>query len=142
MIRTYYDGCNSADTAKMRSCLSRDAVHYFPAGAPQGPFRGADEIARGWEAAVRTLGSSWVIERLAVDEESRVAIVEWTHYKPRQGTYLRGDEWFEFDENGLIREIRAYYAAPPTTPPRIHELGEFRYASRDYSTTAPIDRDV
>jgi hypothetical protein len=140
IIRRYYEGCNEADVEKMRSCFVPEATHYFPAGAPQGPFVGAAAIAAGWRDAVATLGSSWVIERLAIDASTRVAVLEWTHYKPAQGTYLRGDEWFEFDESGLIREVRAYYAAPPSVPPRSHELGGFPYVPRGYSTTPPIDR--
>jgi hypothetical protein len=132
-IRRYYDGCNEADVEKMRSCFVSDAVHYFPEGAPQGPFRGATAIAEGWQTAVNTLGSSWVIERLAIDEHEKVAILEWTHYKPKEGIYLRGDEWFEFSDEGFITEIRAYYAAPTASAPRVHELGSFPYNERKYS---------
>jgi len=136
-IRRYYEGCNEADVEKMRSSFVPEATHYFPAGAPQGPFVGADAIAAGWRHAVETLGSCWVIERLAIDVGARVAVLEWTHYKTAQGTYLRGDEWLELDESGLIREIRAYYAAPPHGDPRSYELGSFPYGERGYSTSPP-----
>lgn len=136
-IRRYYEGCNEADVEKMRSCFVPETTHYFPAGAPQGPFVGAEAIAAGWRHAVETLGSRWVIEQLAIDDAARVAVLEWTHYKTAQGTYLRGDEWFEFDEGGLISEIRAYYAAPPHGDPRNYELGGFPYGDRGYSMTPP-----
>ena len=44
-IRRYFDGCNEADAAKITGCMEPDAVHYFPAGAPQGTFVGAQAIA-------------------------------------------------------------------------------------------------
>lgn len=137
-IRTYFDGCNEADAAKMTACMEADAVHYFPAGAPQGTFFGASAIAQGWLRAVASLGSIWTIDRAIVDAPRLQAVIEWTHFKPRQGIYLRGDEWYVFSEHGLIREIRAYYACPAATDPiRSHELGDFDYAGRGYSMSAP-----
>ena len=41
LIRTYFDGCNEADEAKMVACFVPEAVHYFPAGQWDGAFRGA-----------------------------------------------------------------------------------------------------
>jgi hypothetical protein len=52
--------------------------------------------------------------------------------------YLRGDEWYVFSKQGLIREIRAYYACPPATgEPRNHELGNYDYPGRRYPLTPP-----
>jgi hypothetical protein len=46
---------------------------------------------------------------------------------------VRGTEWVLFDrESGLIREIRAYLAAPPAQGQAKLELGEFDYAQRGY----------
>jgi ketosteroid isomerase-like protein len=139
-IRTYFDGCNEADAEKMRSCLADDAVHYFPAGAPQGPFVGAEAIARGWREAVGRLDSRWTVDHVLVDEERREAVIEWTHFKPATGAHLRGDEWYRFDEDGLITEIRAYYACPPGSAPQNHELGGFDYAGRGYPLVPPAVR--
>jgi len=130
-IRRYFDGCNEADADKMRSCFVPEAVHYFPKGAPQGPFVGATAIAEGWQDAVARLGSSWTIDYVLVDEGRREAVIEWTHFKSKVGGYLRGDEWYRFDDQGLITEIRAYYACPPSQPE--HELGGFDYEGRGYS---------
>src|SRR5258706_16016713 len=88
VIRRYYDGCNGADAELMASCLSQDATHYFPRGAPQGPFRGAKAIAAGWLQAVATLDSRWTIDRLLIDDSRGEAAVEWTHFKPKSGAYL------------------------------------------------------
>lgn len=136
-IERYFDGCNEADAKKIMECFAPSAVHYFPAGAPQGPFIGASAIAEGWRAAVEKLGSIWTIDHMMLDESAREAVIEWTHFKPKVGSYLRGDEWYRFDEDGRILEIRAYYACPPKDPSQSHELGGFDYARRGYPMRAP-----
>lgn len=137
-IREYFDGCNEADARKIVGCMEPDATHYFPAGAPQGTFRGADAIAAGWVSAVRNLGSIWTIDRVLVDASRLQAVIEWTHFKTRQGIHLRGDEWYVFSARGLITEIRAYYAAPAdAAQPRTHELGDFDYTALGYPLGAP-----
>jgi ketosteroid isomerase-like protein len=137
LVRRYFDGCNEADADKIRTCFAEDAVHYFPGGAPQGTFVGAWAIAEGWGKAVATLGSIWTVDHLIVDEHRREAVMEWTHFKPKAGGYLRGDEWYRFDRDLLITEIRAYYACPPVPGTPIHELGGFDYAGRAYPMTPP-----
>jgi len=137
-IRRYFDGCNEADADKITGCMEADAVHYFPAGAPQGTFVGAQAIATGWQRAVANLGSIWTIDRVLVDAAKLEAVIEWTHFKPKQSLYLRGDEWYLFSHAGLIREIRAYYACPATPQPaRTHELGDFANAARGYPLEPP-----
>lgn len=121
----------------MLSTLAPEAVHYFPDGAPQGPFVGAEAIVAGWIDAVGRLDSRWTIDRLVIDEQRDEAAVEWTHFKPRQGTLLRGAEWIRFDTTGRIAEIRAYYACPPDSQLRTHGLGGFDYRGQGYPLTAP-----
>lgn len=135
IIRRYYEGCNEADPDKILACLAQDAAHYFPAGAPQGPFVGAAAIAGGWVDAVARLDSRWTIDRMLIDEVVQEAVVEWTHFKPTAGVHLRGDEWFRFAD-GRISEIRAYYACPPVGD-RVHEMGGFDYRGRGYALTPP-----
>ena len=126
------------DRAMMISTLAPDAAHYFPAGAPQGPFLGADAIADGWIDAVQRHDSRWTIDRLLVDALRAEAVVEWTHFKPNQDVLLRGAEWICFDAEGRITEIRAYYACPPPGgQPQTHGLGGFDYRQRAYPVTAP-----
>jgi hypothetical protein len=137
LMRTYFEGCNEADTEKMISCFAPNAIHYFPAGAPQGPFIGAKAIAEGWCSAVERLGSIWTVDRLIIDDERLEAVMEWTHFKPAVGGYLRGDEWYRFNEELLIEEIRAYYACPPTPGVATHEIGGFDYAARGYPLSPP-----
>lgn len=138
VIRRYYDGCNEADEAKMVGCFTPDAVHYFPPDMYEGPFRGAATIAARWRAAVETLGSWWTIDALLLDERRAEGAIEWSHWKSKQQTVLRGAEWVVFDRaSGLIREIRAYYASPQAADLQRLELGGFDYAGRGYALTSP-----
>jgi hypothetical protein len=137
-IRTYFDGCNEADVEKIAACFTPDAVHYFPPGMYEGPFRGARKIGERSRAAVENFGSYWTVDRLLIEPVRYEAVMEWSHFKTRQGTILRGIEWYEFDEpSGLIKEIRAYYASPQAADLKVLELGGFDYAGRDYPAAPP-----
>lgn len=132
-IRRYFAACNAADYEGLIGSFTPDAVHYFPPGLPDVPWRSADMIARKWIWCVETLGSQWTIEKILCSSTAPEAVIEWTHWKNRSDTALRGDEWYVFDEeSGLIREIRAYYAAPADRAIRINELHDFDYAGRGY----------
>jgi hypothetical protein len=138
IIRKYFDGCNEADIEKMVSCFTPDAVHYFPPGMYEGPFRGARKIAEKWQGAVNTLGSYWTVDRLLIEPLRYEAVMEWSHFKTKQGTVLRGIEWYEFDQpSGLIKEIRAYYASPQAQGLDRLELGGFDYKGRSYPMAPP-----
>ncbi|NPC55912.1 nuclear transport factor 2 family protein [Caenimonas soli] len=142
LLRRYYVACNAADYDALVSCFTPDAVHYFPPGLPEVPWRGPDAIARKWQWCVETLGSHWTIEKILFSHDSPEAVLEWTHWKRQTSTAQRGDEWYEFDPvSGLIKEIRAYYAAPAVKAtselPLVHgthmgELVGFDYAQRGY----------
>lgn len=131
-IMGYFAACDTGDAALIASHFEPDAVHYFPAGAPQGSFVGADAIGAGWADFVRRLGSRWTVDRVLVDAGRREAVIEWTHVRPASGSYLRGDEWYRFSDRGLITEIRAYYACPAPDESRSYELGDFPYRERGY----------
>jgi len=135
VLRRSFEGCNEGDVDKIASCFLPDAVHYFPPGMYGGTFDGGRTIGERWAAAVRDLGSQWALEHIAIDVDTNSAVAEWTHYKTKQGTVLRGDEWYEFDPaTGLISEIRAYYASPQSRDLERLELAGFDYAGRGYST--------
>lgn len=137
-MREYFAACNEANIDKITACMETDAVHYFPDGAPQGTFYGAAAIAEGWVNAVNNLGSIWTVDRLLIDESKLEAVMEWTHFKPNAGVYLRGDEWYIFSKKGLIQEIRAYYACPAATDKiRSHMIGDLDYEGRGYPMTPP-----
>jgi ketosteroid isomerase-like protein len=147
LIRRYFDACNAADRDALLSCFTPDAVHYFPPGLPDIPWRGADTIADKWVWCVENLGSQWTIDKVLVSRDSNEAVIEWTHWKRKLNTAQRGDEWYVFDaSSGLIREIRAYYAAPAVketaTLPLVRgtymgELVKFDYAGRGYRIDTP-----
>lgn len=138
LIRRYFAACNAGDYDALLSCFTPDAVHYFPPGLPEIPWRGADTIARKWLWCVENLGSQWTIEKVLVGHDANEAVIEWTHWKRKAGTAQRGDEWYVFDDqSGLIREIRAYYAAPAVKEVPIGELPGFDYAGRGYHLRAP-----
>ena len=137
-IKRYFAACNAGDHAALVSCFTPDAVHYFPPGLPDIPWRGADTIARKWVWCVETLGSQWTIENIMCSWTAPEAVIEWTHWKRKMNTALRGDEWYVFDkDSGLIKEIRAYYASPADGSVAISELTDFDYAGRGYHLKAP-----
>jgi hypothetical protein len=136
-IRDYFEDCNSGVVDRIVRHFEPDAVHYFPPGMYQGPFRGAVTIAERWKGAVETLGSHWTVDQVICDPPTRRAVIEWTHFKRASGVILRGDEWYVFSPAGLISEIRAYYASPQDTALQVLELGGFDYAVRGYPTKAP-----
>ncbi|WP_237479172.1 nuclear transport factor 2 family protein [Lichenibacterium dinghuense] len=136
-IRRYFDACNAADYDALVACFTPDAVHYFPPGLPAIPWRGSDTIARKWIWCVENLGSRWTIEKVLCSSTAPEAVIEWTHWKTRSGTALRGDEWYVFDDaTGRIREIRAYYASAADPALAISEWPQFDYAGRGYHLTS------
>ena len=137
-IRDYFEACNSGVVEAIAAHFEPDAVHYFPPGMYEGPFRGALKIAEKWRSAVQNLGSYWTVDRLLIEPSSWQAVMEWTHFKTKSGAVLRGIEWYEFDPvSGLIREIRAYYATPQPAEGNHFELGGFDYEGRRYPMAPP-----
>ncbi|MHB2169873.1 nuclear transport factor 2 family protein [Alsobacter sp. R-9] len=137
-IRRYFAACNAGDYDALVSCFTPDAVHYFPPGLPDVPWRSADTIARKWVWCVENLGSRWTIEKILCSSTAPEAVIEWTHWKRNAKTALRGDEWYVFDTaSGLIKEIRAYYASPADGSVPIAELVGFDYRGRGYHLDPP-----
>ena len=138
LIRMYFDGCNEADSNKMTACFTPNAVHYFPPGMYDGPWHSAQTIAEKWQAAVATIGSYWTIDSIVTDALRNEAVIEWTHFKTKDGTVLRGAEWYAFDEDtGLIKELRAYYASPQAKDLKNLELVGYDYEGRGYALAPP-----
>lgn len=132
IVHDYMDACTVGIPDRIAAYFEPDAVHYFPPGMYEGPFRSATTIADRWATAVANLGSQWTVDAIAVDTEAQTAVCEWTHFKVRDQVLLRGTEWYEFSERGLITEIRAYYASPQDASLTALELGGFDYLSRGY----------
>ena len=136
-VRGYMDACTAGDADAIAAHLTSDARHYFPPDMYDGPWKGARVIAQRWATAVRERGSSWTVDAIVVDEPRRQAVCEWTHHKGSLGVILRGAEWYEFDDDGFITEIRAYYASPQAPGHTRLELGGFDYAGRGYPYASP-----
>jgi hypothetical protein len=126
------DACTAGDAGAIAGFLTDDARHYFPPGMYDGPWVGARTIGERWATAVRERRSSWTVDEIAVDARRRTAACEWTHLKGAAGVVLRGAEFYDFDDDGLISEIRAYYASPQAPDLTRLELGGFDYAGRGY----------
>jgi hypothetical protein len=133
-VRIYFEACNEGSHEKMASVFAPSVVHYFPPGM-FGPLVGSRAIADLWRATIRQNGSRWTIDRMVADEN--VVVVEWTHWQPVPGTYIRGAEWYEFDEDGLITVIKAYYASPRDRTLQANELDGYPYAQLGYPMSAP-----
>jgi hypothetical protein len=131
-VRNYMDACTSGDADAVAAHMASDAVHYFPPDMYDGPWRGGRYIAERWAELVRTGGSAWTVDAIAVDTERNTAVCEWTHFKQAAGVVLRGTEWYQFDDRGVITEIRAYYASPQDKSLQRLELGGFDYSRRGY----------
>lgn len=137
-IRRYFAACNAADYEALVSSFTDDAVHFFPPGLPDVPWRGSARIARGWIWCVENLGSRWTIERILCSSATPEAVIEWTHWKTKFGTAVRGVEWYVFDSGtGRIAEIRAFYASEADRRAAINELPGFDYSGRGYHLRAP-----
>lgn len=142
-IRAYFDACNSGKAEAVAAFFTPDAVHYFPPGMYEGPFVGAETIGRRWSGAVADLGSIWTVDQVLCDPATARAVIEWTHFKTRSGTVLRGDEWYVFDPaTGLIEEIRAYYASPQDASLTRLEIEGLDYAGRGYPLEPPFSRNI
>lgn len=131
-IRDYFAACNSGVASRVAAYFTPDGTHYFPEGGPLGAMRGAEAIGAGWARCVAELGSHWTVDSFIGDAATGRAVIEWTHFKRKQGVVLRGDEWYRFAPDGRIAEIRAYYACPPHAGVREHRIGGFDYAGRGY----------
>jgi hypothetical protein len=138
-VRTYFEGCNEGSREKMARVFAPSVVHYFPRGA-FGLVRGADAIAALWRGFIKQAGSRWTIDRMVSDEQE--VVIEWTHFQPKTGTYVRGAEWYEFDEDGLITVIKAYYASPRDRALPENELDGYPYRELGYPTSAPDEAPV
>lgn len=140
VVKRYFEACNEANRAKFAEVLAEDCVHYFPAETG-GPYRGADAIVDLWLGCVRDLGSMWTIDRLVSDGENLA--IEWTHWKPLRGEFIRGSEWYTFAADGKIKEIWAHYASPRDVDREVNELEGFPYAPLGYPTEPPqLDDDT
>lgn len=133
-VERYFEACNSADRVAFYELLAPDCVHYFPPGTG-GPFLGSRAIADLWIGFVRDKGSCWTIDRMVCDGVDLA--IEWTHWKPLDGEFIRGSEWYTFDPEGKITAIWAHYASPRDPARSRNELEGFDYRGRGYRLEPP-----
>ncbi len=134
VVRTYFEACNEANRAKFYSVLADDVVHYFPPGVG-GPYVGKAAVADLWLRFVREKGSYWTIDRIISD--GREVAIEWSHFKPGDGECIRGAEWYEFDQQNRITEIRAYYASSRDADVKLNQLEGYPYSEKGFPLQPP-----
>lgn len=131
-IKTYYRGCNTADTELMVSTFTPDVVHYF---VDHSAVRSAERLAQYWAKVQPRTAANWHMDHCIVDEPE--AVIEWSmKWLPPGQTeteILRGAEWYRFD-GGKIAEIRSYHNNIHLQSPLNRELRDFDYKSRGYRT--------
>lgn len=133
-VRTYFEACNEGSHARMASVFAPSIVHYFPPGM-FGPRVGSQAIAELWRDMIRRFGSRWTIDRMVSNDQE--VVVEWTHWQPVANSHIRGAEWYEFDDAGLITVIKAYYASPRDRSLPANELDGYPYAELGYGLAPP-----
>ena len=129
-IETYYEGCNTADSALMKSTFCDDVVHYF---THHPPISGAEDLAGYWEKMQPRIKGAWHLDHAIVSEPE--CVIEWTMvWEAPNGEreLIRGAEWYEF-RGEKISEIRAYYLNRHMPYERSNfELDGFPYQQREY----------
>jgi len=105
-IEAYFAACGSGDAERVAAHFSDDAVIY---DTNHSPVRGAATIGAFWASVgARWGGASWHVDRyLGAGDE---AAIEWTMVASTPRHFVvRGSEWYRFDEEGRITEIRQYW---------------------------------
>ena len=125
-VKAYFNACNSGDKQAFYALFEDDACHYLPKGM-FGPFTDVESLYQQWRRDAEENGSYWVLDTVFADPASRTAMAEWTAVKPGQKIYFRGVDVFVFTEEGKIREVRVYYAAPRDAAIGPNELGGYDY---------------
>jgi hypothetical protein len=132
LIRTYYQGCNNADAALMKTTFCDDVVHYF---THHPKISGAENLANYWVKMQPRIKGEWHLDHALVDGTE--CVIEWTmvwQSPVGERELIRGAEWYEFRDD-KISEIRAYYLNRHIPYDRANfELDEFPYKKRNYAS--------
>jgi len=128
-VTAYYADLRTGDAARIARHFTAGAVHYY---TRRDPDRGAETIAANAALAVAHLHAVWTLEHLVANETE--AAIEWSMAfddprDPQRRLMDRGAELFRF-EDGLIREVRAYYGE------RGGDLRGFDHAGRGHQVLA------
>ncbi|MEM9620577.1 MAG: nuclear transport factor 2 family protein [Pseudomonadota bacterium] len=132
LIKTYYEGCNTADEALMMSTFAPEVVHYF---VDHSAVRGAVQLANYWAKVGPATQAHWLVDNALINEPE--GVIEWSmRWVPPatgQPELLRGTEWFVFAE-GKIAEIRSYHNNYYLHDTQFAGLQDFDYVGRGYRT--------
>ncbi|MRU17094.1 nuclear transport factor 2 family protein [Roseovarius sp. A21] len=131
-VLDYFNACNSRDESGIRNVFDKDVVNYLPGGM-FGPVHGVEPLIELWKSEGEQINSHWHIETVFGDPERKTAVAEWTAMKPGRNKMYRGVDWFTFNDEGKITEVRGYYAAPRDDSLGSNELGGFPYAERGWT---------
>ncbi len=71
-ILRYYEGCNTADAALMRSTFSEAVVHYY---VDHAPVRGRDGLANYWAKVGPKTHAHWSCDHAIVSGDE--VVIEW-----------------------------------------------------------------
>lgn len=130
-VADYFQACNSGIKEHFVPLFRENATHFLPKGM-FGPLLNVDSLFNQWQEDARQNKAHWVLEKTFVDENQGIAIAEWTAVKAARNIHFRGVDVFEFDSDGLIVEVRVYYATArdPNTGP--NELGGYDYSANGW----------
>jgi hypothetical protein len=136
IVVDYFNAVNAGDVAQMMQCFSEDVVAYTT-GAP--PRIGARAVAEFVAKSTYPLHGRWTIDRCVIQD--REAVLEWSmlFLPPGQAEeqFYRGIDWLDFDERGLINQIREFTYSNPHLAGK--ELEDFPYAEKGYPTPEDLD---
>jgi len=135
-IVDYFNAVNSGNAAQMLQCFSEDVIAYTT-GIP--PRVGAHNVAQYVVDGTYPVKGRWTIDHCVM--QGREAVVEWSMLiaQPEQTDeqFYRGIDWFDFDEQGRISQIREFTYSNPDLAGT--ELAEFPYAEKGYPTRTDLD---
>ncbi|MBL6752567.1 MAG: nuclear transport factor 2 family protein [Nevskia sp.] len=137
-VRAFLAACNAGDAARIAGYFEADATRYFPIGRHGRPCQGAQEIGRRIAAAVKQHACVWTFDQMLCEPDSRRAVLEWSMVGNTRPGVLRGTDWYQFSQCGLIQELRTYFAAAPDPAQAAAELQEFDYAGHGYAAGADV----
>jgi ketosteroid isomerase-like protein len=136
IIARYFNGANAGDASGMLPCFSDD-IAVYTTGVP--PRFGASAVARHFVDIQPALRARWTIDHAVVQEPE--AVVEWSVLwidpETQQEALSRGIDWFVFDANDRIRQIREFLIT--NHPLAGKQLEHFPYAERGYPIEANLD---
>lgn len=131
LIRSYYEGCNRADSALIKSTFCDDVIHYF---THHPPIKGAENLANYWVKMQPRIQGKWSVDHALVSGDE--CVIEWTmawRSPVGERELIRGAEWYVFKDEKIF-EIRAYYLNRHIPYERSNfELEAYPYEERDYA---------